>query len=382
MVKTYNVIFPFLGDGVGGSHIAAFRLANYLKQYFGLESLVLCVDGSRIATEAEKYGLDVAPTGERAVFRNNPFYDLTQVGHRVTLLRRHGDKFTIVHTNDIETTQSWGPCAKLAAMKLVYQHQSLNRSALPNRITLAFPDALIAVSDPCLHNLHYVDQGRVVKIMYSYIAAQVDRAAARVAVLRDAGVPENSILVGYLGNFWDRKRPHFFIDVARHIAAGEPRARFLMFGRGGDHSEDDMKAYAAQQGMAERVVFMGFRSPPEENVAALDLMIAPALAEPFGLTPVESLLYGTPYVITADAGHLESANRWGGGLLVPKEAAPEQFAETALSILQGKANPVLPPERRAEIAREMSPRAQAEAVMNLYRRLLPAAPAFTTPARV
>ena len=103
----------------------------------------------------------------------------------------------------------------------------------------------LAVSHSCVQNLPYVDQRRIAKIMYSYIAAKVDRAAARSAVLRDAGAPEDSILVGYLGNFWDRKRPHFFIEAARHIAAAEPRARFLMFGRGGDHSEADMKAYAA-----------------------------------------------------------------------------------------------------------------------------------------
>ena len=376
MPKAYSVIFPFLGADVGGSHIATFRLGKYLKQYFGLESIVLCPAGSRIAEEASKYGLDIAPTGERPIFRNNPFYDFTKVAHRIGLLRRYGDRFTIVHTNDIETTQSWGPCAKLAGMKLVYQHQSLNRAALPNRITLAFPDAFIAVSDPCLQNLPYVDQQRIVKIMYSYIAAKVDRAAARAAVLRDAGVPEDSILIGYLGNFWDRKRPHFFIDAAKRIAAAEPRARFLMFGRGGDHSEADMKAYAARQGLADRVVLMGFRSPPEENVAALDLMLAPALAEPFGLTPVESLLYATPYVITADAGHLESANRWGGGLLVPKEASAEEFGDAALSIIQGKVNPVLAEARRSEIAAEMSPRAQAEAVVSLYRRLVPGAAAL------
>ena len=32
----------------------------------------------------------------------------------------------------------------------------------------SFPDAFIAVSDPCKQNLHYVDQKRMVKIMYSY----------------------------------------------------------------------------------------------------------------------------------------------------------------------------------------------------------------------
>jgi glycosyltransferase involved in cell wall biosynthesis len=372
----YAVIFPFLGEGVGGSHIATFRLGKSLNEFFGLKCLVLCVEGSKIAEEARKYGLDVAFHGERPISRNNPFYDLTKVAQRMALLKRYGDRDTIVHTNDIETTQSWAPCAKFVGMKVVYQHQSLNRAAIPNRITLAFPDAFIAVSDPCLKNLRYVDQKKIVKILYSYTVKGVDRAIARANVLRDAGVPEDSILLGFVGNFWNRKRPHYFIDVAKAIAPQEPRARFLMFGRAGENSEEDMKAYAAAQGVADRVAFMGFRSPPEENVAALDVMLAPAINEPFGLTPVESLLLGTPYVITADAGHLESGERWKGGLLVAKDAPPEIFAESVLKIIRGEVQPVLAPERRAEIARELSPRVQADQVMALYRRLRPRAAAF------
>lgn len=375
-MNSYDIIFPFLGSGVGGSHIATFRLGRSLREFFGIRSLVLCVEGSHIEQEAKAYGLDTAPHGERPIFRNNPFYDLTKVAQRISLLRRHGGTTAIVHTNDIETTQSWGPCAKAAGLKLVYQHQSLNRAAFPNRLTLMFPDAFIAVSDPCLENIHYVDQSRVTKINYSIEAVPVERAAARAAVIRDAGVPEDSILVGFIGNFWERKRPHYFIDAARRMAQAAPKARFLLFGRGGDYSEADMKQYAADLGIGDRVIFMGFRSPPEENIAALDLMAAPALREPFGLTPVESLMYGTPYVVTADAGHNESGNRWGGGLLAPKEASPEQFADIALSVITGETNPVLSPARRAEIITELSPRTQAEAVMAVYRRLKPQAEAF------
>ena len=375
-MSAYAIIFPFLGSGVGGSHIVTFRLGKALHEFFGLKSLVLCVEGSKIADEAQKYGLDIAFHGERPTSRNNPFYDLTKVASRVALLKRYGDRDTIVHTNDIETTQSWGPCAKLAGMKLVYQHQSLNRAALPNRITLAFPDAFIAVSDPCLQNLHYVDQKKVVKILYSYTVKGVDRTIARANVLADANVPQDSILLGYVGNFWNRKRPHYFIDVAKAVAPTEPRARFLMFGRAGENSQEDMERYAEELGVRDKVVFMGFRSPPEENVAALDVMLAPAINEPFGLTPVESLLLATPYVITADAGHLESGERWKGGLLVPKDAPPEVFAESVMRIIRGEVSPVLPSERRAEIARELSPRVQADQVLALYQRLRPRAQAF------
>jgi glycosyltransferase involved in cell wall biosynthesis len=369
----YAVIFPFLGTELGGSHIATFRLGQSLKEIAGVACLVLCAEGSRIAEEATRYGLDVAFSGESSR-HNEVLYDLAMVRRRKAVLARYAGRETIVHINDLEAMQSWAPCAKLMGQKVVYQHQSLNRASMKNRIKLMFADAALAVSDVCLRNLDYVDRRKTVKISCSCPVQGVDRAAARRRLLGDGAIPEDALLFGFVGNFWKRKRPHFFLDAARHIAAQQARARFFMFGAAREVSQTELEAYAEKLGLKGAVIFTGFRTPPEENIAALDVLMAPAIKEPFGLTPVEALLLGTPYVASADAGHLESFERWKGGMLLPKEASPEEFAAVTLKIARGEISPALAPERRAEIARELAPSTQAKAVLAVYRRLCPQSP--------
>lgn len=365
----YPVIFPFLGADVGGSHLSTFRMGRALKQYFGLESLVLCPEGSRIAAEASGHGIAVAFTGERPASRNSPLYDLSRYAGRAALLARYSDRQTIVHANDLQALQAWAPCSRLIGRRVVYHHRSLNSASLKIRMRLALADAIIAVSDACLQNLHHVRPPKVVKITNCCSMEGVDRAAARRNLLRDTGVPADRILIGFVANFRPRKRPYFFLDTARHIAAEEPRVHFLVFGHAGEISRAQLETYAETLGVRDAVSFMGFRSPPVENIAALDVLLIPALKEPGGSTPVEASLVGTPYVATADTGHLESARRWQGGLLVPKEASAAEFSEAALKVVRGDVSLALPAERREEIARELSPRVHAEAVLEVYRRV-------------
>src|SRR4029453_412667 len=152
-----------------------------------------------------------------------------------------------------------------------------------------------------------------------------------------------------------RKRPRFFLDVCRVLAEREPRMRFVLFGRERDHSAAELTAYANELGLTERVFFAGFRSPPERNLAPLDILLVPALAEPFGRTLVETLLLGVPYVATDDAGHGEIFSLWGGGRLVPRSATPHEFADEVMKVIAAPSAVCLPLQRRRHIAEEMSP---------------------------
>jgi glycosyltransferase involved in cell wall biosynthesis len=366
------VIFPFLGKGVGGSHIATFALARALIDDFGVRCVILCIEGSRVAEEAAKLGFEVAYTGEPPTMRHNPLYDLVREPSRLARLRKLGGAGpTIVHCNEIGSLQSWGPPAKLLGMRVVYHHQSINRDVLPNRMALAFADASIAVSDACKANLSYLPAGKVFKVLYAFALAPVDRAEARRGVLDAIGAPKDALLFGFVGNYWERKRPRFFLDACLAAAVKEPKLRFVLFGRDGDIAETDLIAYAQRIGVLARTHFLGFRTPPEANIAALDVLVMPALKEPFGRTLVEAMLLETPYVATDDAGHGEIARRWGGGVLAPREASAEDVAGLALSILRGETKPLLSAAQRAAVADDFSARRHAEAVLDVYQRIAP-----------
>ena len=370
-VDVDTIVFPFLGAEIGGSHMSTFPLGQVLMEHFGKRCVVISAKNSPIACEAARLGFEVADSGERPVMRNNPLYDLARLSGRLERLRHYG-KNSIVHCNDIGTLQSWGLTAKLLRRPVIYHHRALNRMVLPNRMVLKMADAVICVSNHVRRSIALVSSKHVSTILDPFLVPlALDRASARSALLKRHGYEADALIVGFVGNFWHRKRPFFFLDTCRAILTRIPKARFILFGRSGEIGESQLLEYARTIGLAERTTFAGFQLPAEQNIAALDLLLLPAIAEPFGRTPVEALLLGTPYVATADAGHSEIASRWGGGALVDPTATAEQFAQSALATLAQSESTVLSPNRRKAVADELSAEGHARKVLGVYREVMP-----------
>ena len=139
----------------------------------------------------------------------------------------------------------------------------------------------------------------------------------RAGSLRNKAVQRIRLLVGFVGNFWFWKRPDLFLQICSRLLQVRSDCHFVVFGRSGDWTEHDLIRMAQDLEIADRVTFAGFHLPGERNIAALDLLIATSVREPFGRTLVEAAIVGTPYVATDDAGYREIWNTWRGGRLGP-----------------------------------------------------------------
>jgi glycosyltransferase involved in cell wall biosynthesis len=363
---TEHVLFPFIGQDIGGSHVSAFTLAQSLVQDFGHRCTVIARAGSRIATEAAAMGLGVIGTGEKTAGRHNPVYDAARVFARTALLRPPA----IVHTNDIAALQSWLVPAWLAGIPTIYHHRALNRRVLPNTMLIRAASHVIAISDETRRSVNYLPDQRVSTITDPFaIDRSTDRSAARAWLVGELGLLSDAVIIGFVGNFWLRKRPEFFIEAAAAMVAREPRAAFVFFGRDGELTVRNLQTIAARLGIGERVHFPGFCLPVERNLAALDLLLMPAVREPFGRTPIEAALLGTPYVATDDAGHTEIGRRWKGGRLVHKDVSAGVFAEAALTVLAEPQSVLLSTQARLDVAEDVSPRRHAERVIAVYEQL-------------
>jgi glycosyltransferase involved in cell wall biosynthesis len=197
-----------------------------------------------------------------------------------------------------------------------------------------------------------------------------DRHLARESLVDDFAVDRGAQLVGFVANFWQRKRPFFFLDACAHLAAQTDAFHGVMFGHAGDIQESELRSYADSIGIGDRITFAGFRLPPERNIAALDLLLAPALNEPFGLTLVEALLSGVPYVATATAGHIEIHDRWKGGRLVPEQADAATFASVASRVLRDPSATALTRSQRDSARQELSPKRHADNVASIYETVI------------
>ncbi|WP_083276903.1 glycosyltransferase family 4 protein [Sphingobium phenoxybenzoativorans] len=362
------VIMPFTGKRLGGSHISGLVLADGLRQRFDLNSVIVAPEKSEVTDFARGMGFTTIDSGAAPSNRAyDPLGALLGFRSRYSMLSRLKDG-AVLHVNDMSALPIWGPAARLIGIPVIH-HDRANGRKFPKCLAIQIAEHVISISSFCYASLACVGEHRKTLVTDPFKYPDTPPPSElKNAILQEMGANDDCILIGFSGNFWERKRPVFFLETARILAARNPRLRFVIFGRPGDISEARMQDLIQQMQLGAVCLLAGFRTPADNNIAALDILAMPAITEPFGRTPVEALLLGVPYVATDDAGHSEILEKWAGGVGVPLNADPEEFANVIERMITSTDQIALSLDDRRLIATELSPTSHAEAVMQVYRK--------------
>lgn len=95
------------------------------------------------------------------------------------------------------------------------------------------------------------------------------------------------------------------LRAAQKVIAEAPKTLFLVVGSGEQLYE--LIELAAELGISKNVIFTGFQRGKNlrDAYAVGDLFVMPSISEPFGLTPLEAIGYGTPALISKQSGVAE-----------------------------------------------------------------------------
>jgi glycosyltransferase involved in cell wall biosynthesis len=368
-----SVVFPFLGHRIGGSHISAMALAEGLEQRDSYECTFICPGNTPLHEELWHRRLRVVDSGDPPKDRWPIGTDLARLLRRRALLASISKgRRTVVHCNDLHALGSWFMPARSLSLPVLYHHRSLSDMTRKKRLVLSRVAHTICISASTYQNVNFLPRSKSSQI-WNPFPIKIDNTSAaqhRRALRDELALKDDTCLVGFVGNFWKRKRPFYFVDVARHMLSRGSRCHFVFFGQSGDVAETVVRNYISQHELEPCFSFLGFRLPPEANISALDLLLAPAVAEPFGRTLIEAITVGVPFVATDDAGHREIVDRWGGGTLVPNSAPSNAFAVAALSSLKQSRNCALEAEARSKVANELSVERHIRHIDSIYRRVL------------
>ncbi len=109
-------------------------------------------------------------------------------------------------------------------------------------------------------------------------------------------------IVSFVGRITLQKGPDYFLQVAKKVLEYNKKVLFVIAGSGDMQNQIIMEA--AKLGISNRVLFAGFlRGEELSNLYKLsDVFVMPSVSEPFGLTALESLLHGTPILISKQSG--------------------------------------------------------------------------------
>lgn len=342
-MKRKRICFPFVGDDVGGSHISVVGLLRRLDRA-RFDPLVLVQHpGGAVARLMRDAGIPVEaapqtpnrPHGQRLRVGEMPGMARAVLPLRAALSSRGID---IVHTNDGRTHATWALPAKLAGCRLVWHHR-----AGPDALGLRFAapllaDAILSVSRfACGERMAEHPRHRVVHSPFD-TELVADRGANRARLLAELGCDPATAFLGYFGALIARKRALLFVETIAALRAADP-ARPIMgviFGEEFDVTARDIARHARSLGCADAIRYMGFRDRAAEWMSACDLLLVPAIDEPFGRTLIEAMLVGTPVVATRSGGNEEALRGGRLGTLVPPEDAAA-LAAGAAALLGNKA---------------------------------------------
>lgn len=92
------------------------------------------------------------------------------------------------------------------------------------------------------------------------------------------------------------------LHAAKAVIERAPKTLFLIVGSGEQYYE--LVELAAELGIGENVLFADFQRGKNwrDAFAVGDLFVMPSVSEPFGLTPLEAIGYGTPALVSRQSG--------------------------------------------------------------------------------
>jgi len=142
-------------------------------------------------------------------------------------------------------------------------------------------------------------------------------------------------IVLFLGRQTIQKGPDHFLRAAKILSRKRDDVMFIMAGSG--DMQEDLIELSAELGIGDRVLFPGFVRGVKTNrlYQSADLYVLSSVSEPFGITPLESLLNKTPVLISKQSGVSEvisnalTVDFWKTDRMAAKMAAVLRFPSVA-----------------------------------------------------
>lgn len=310
----------------------------------------------------------LAPAGE---YSENLIEEVIRYGILVEEIARTRS-FDLIHAHDWMTVYAGIRARAVSGKPLVLHIHSLEYDRSGENINPAIynielhglqeADHVIAVSHYTKNRIihYYGIPGEKITVVHNAVSHRQAPRAYRASKVTDQKI------VLFLGRITLQKGPDYFVEAAAKVLKILPDVMFIMAGTG--DMMPRMIERVAQLGIGKNFHFTGFlRGEEVEKVFAIsDLYVMPSVSEPFGISPLESMLYDVPVIISHQSGvselikHALKVNFWD----------VDDIAEKIIAVLK---YPVLPGELTGAARGELEKihwTISAEKITKVYERLL------------
>lgn len=280
-------------------------------------------------------------------------------------------EFDVIHAHDWLTAPAGIEAKRVSGKPLVVHAHALEFDRSGEHINQKVYDierAGFEAADRIIAVSHFTKETIVHR--YSIDPAKITVVHNAVAKERRLGQlrvkkPFKEKLVLFLGRITFQKGPDYFVEAAAKVLANHNDVRFAMAGAGDMFPR--MVERMAELRLADRFHFTGFvQGTDVERIYAMsDLYVMPSVSEPFGITPLEAMVFDVPCIVSKQSGVAE----------ILEHAVKVDFWD--VDRLADEIEDILTNEKRAETlieqGRETLKKIQwdraAEKVLDVYRQL-------------
>jgi glycogen(starch) synthase len=280
-------IIPATNKSAGEIHFGAYESANYSVGSSDGSPNVFAVQAqyeAAMETIVDEHEFHVIHAHDWLTFR---------AGMRA---RELSGKPLIVHVHSVESDRAGG----IQGNPLVHEIEGLG---------LMSADHIIAVSE--LTKQKIMQEYHIPASKITVAHNSVDKEAfPKIDSINAYGYLEHLKEQGYkvvvnIGRLTIQKGLMQLLDAAAKVVDKEPKTMFLIVGSG--DQEHELIRRSAELGIGRNVMFAGFQRGKQwrDAFSVADLFVMPSVSEPFGLTPLEAIGYGTPSIISKQSGVAE-----------------------------------------------------------------------------
>jgi glycosyltransferase involved in cell wall biosynthesis len=273
------------------------------------------------AAEYEEYRAHYSEKLQTSIYGEDLFAEVLRYAKKARTIAQE-ESFDVIHAHDWLAFMAGVEAKRISGKPLVVHvhisgYEQSGGSGIDDRIFhleqqgMVEADAIFAVSQhtkDILVATYGIDASKIYVVYngidapsYQYRQAEEKsyskEARRSLPVLRPGW---NMVL--YAGRLTLHKGPDHFLSAARRVLEYEPKTYFVVAGSG--EMQFQIIRQAAMLGIADRVIFAGFARGEElkQLYHAADLFVLPSVTEPFGMTPLESLINGTPVLVSKQTG--------------------------------------------------------------------------------
>ena len=204
-----------------------------------------------------------------------------------------------------------------------------------------FTDKVVAVSNSVENDVsmryNIVSKDKVAVIQLGFELEKFFEADKNKGRLRqELGLGSDVLLIGIVGRLVPVKNHKMFLDVVKKVPA-----KFIIVGDG--ELRQELENYAAELGIRDKVVFLGWRRDLENIYVDLDVVCLTSLNEGTPVSLIEAMASARPVLATDVGGVRDIVKNNENGLLVQSNDV-DGFNKALLSMLEDR-------EKRLEMGR-------------------------------